>query len=50
MAEIWKLDRSSPDPALVARAAELLRQGQVIAIPTDTFYGLAANPFDSAAV
>ena len=28
----------------------LLRQGEVIAIPTDTFYGLAANPFDVAAV
>ena len=27
-----------------------MRQGQVIAIPTDTFYGLAANPFDSSAV
>jgi L-threonylcarbamoyladenylate synthase len=50
MAEILKIDSSHPEPARIARAAKLLRQGEVIAIPTDTFYGLAANPFDLAAV
>ncbi len=31
-------------------AAQLLRSGQVVAIPTETVYGLAANAFDSKAV
>lgn len=31
-------------------AAELLRQGEVVGIPTETVYGLAANAFDPAAV
>ncbi len=31
-------------------AAELLRQGQVVAIPTETVYGLAANALDPQAV
>lgn len=50
MAEIISVDAKSPGFAPINRAAELLRQGQVVAIPTDTFYGLAANPFDPAAV
>ena len=32
------------------RAAELLRAGQLVAIPTETVYGLAANALDEAAV
>src|ERR1022692_109996 len=34
----------------VRRAAELLRTGEVAALPTETVYGLAANAFDSEAV
>jgi L-threonylcarbamoyladenylate synthase len=34
----------------VERAAGLLRAGQVVAIPTETVYGLAANAFDPTAV
>jgi L-threonylcarbamoyladenylate synthase len=34
----------------VARAAELLRAGELVAIPTETVYGLAANALDAAAV
>jgi L-threonylcarbamoyladenylate synthase len=34
----------------VARAADLLRAGQVVALPTETVYGLAANAVDAAAV
>jgi len=42
-----------PDPEndrAVQRAAELLRAGQVVAIPTETVYGLAADAGDSEAV
>jgi L-threonylcarbamoyladenylate synthase len=34
----------------VRRAAALLRAGQVVALPTETVYGLAANALDQAAV
>jgi L-threonylcarbamoyladenylate synthase len=34
----------------VQRAAELLRAGEVAALPTETVYGLAANAFDEKAV
>jgi L-threonylcarbamoyladenylate synthase len=36
--------------AAVARAAALLRAGQVVALPTETVYGLAANALDPEAV
>jgi L-threonylcarbamoyladenylate synthase len=34
----------------IERAARLLRRGGVVAIPTETVYGLAANAFDALAV
>ena len=34
----------------VRRAAELLRAGEVVALPTETVYGLAANALDGKAV
>jgi L-threonylcarbamoyladenylate synthase len=34
----------------VRRAAELLRAGEVVALPTETVYGLAANALDEKAV
>jgi len=36
--------------AAVHRAAELLRSGEVVALPTETVYGLAANALDPRAV
>lgn len=32
----------SPDPALIARAAQILRAGGLVAFPTETVYGLGA--------
>lgn len=41
----------SAEPAvLYAKIAGLLREEGVIAVPTETYYGLGVNPFDSAAV
>jgi L-threonylcarbamoyladenylate synthase len=34
----------------IATAAALIRAGKVVAIPTDTFYGLAADPLNAEAV
>jgi L-threonylcarbamoyladenylate synthase len=36
--------------AAVKRAAELLRAGEVVALPTETVYGLAAHALDESAV
>ncbi|MGC1270748.1 MAG: L-threonylcarbamoyladenylate synthase, partial [Croceibacterium sp.] len=38
------------DAAGIARAAELLRAGQLVAVPTETVYGLAARADSEAAV
>src|SRR6218665_2418811 len=35
---------------VVTTAAQHLRDGDIVAIPTETVYGLAANAFDPAAV
>ena len=37
-------------PETIARAAELLRSGRLVAFPTETVYGLGANALDAAAV
>jgi L-threonylcarbamoyladenylate synthase len=39
-----------PLPGEVARAAELIRQGKLVAFPTETVYGLGANALDPEAV
>lgn len=36
--------------SLCASLSEVLRAGDVVAIPTETYYGLGANPFDAAAI
>lgn len=49
-AELIEFDRNNPEPATVERAAAAIRQGRVIAIPTDALYVLAADPFNLHAV
>lgn len=39
-----------PEMQAVERAAGILRQGGLVAIPTETVYGLAANALDASAV
>jgi L-threonylcarbamoyladenylate synthase len=41
---------SFPTSEQIGRAAELLRGGGIVAIPTETVYGLAANALDERAV
>ena len=48
--EIVKINSAQPEHNLVAYAADQLRAGQVLGMPTDTFYGLAADPFNLRAV
>lgn len=48
--EIVKINTRNPEASLVAYAAEKIRSGVVLGMPTDTFYGLAADPFNLHAV
>ena len=48
--EVLKVSPEGPDPRTVQYAARLITRGEVVGIPTDTFYGLAADPFNLAAV
>jgi len=41
---------SSEDPQTPALAAEMIRRGELVAIPTETVYGLGANGLDETAV
>ena len=49
-AELLRVNPVNPEAEVVRYAADFLSRGCVIAIPTDTFYGLAADPFNLAAV
>ena len=42
--------RPADDPASIEEGARLLREGGLVAFPTETVYGLGANAFDAAAV
>ncbi len=48
--EIVKMSSQVPEASLVAYVAEKIRAGEVLGMPTDTFYGLAADPFNLHAV
>lgn len=50
MTPVWPVDPTAPDPAVIARAAAILRAGGLVAFPTETVYGLGANALDAAAV
>jgi L-threonylcarbamoyladenylate synthase len=45
-----QVDPVDPDPAVIRQAAEMIREGLVVAYPTDTLYGLAVDPRNAAAI
>ena len=47
---VLTVDAEQPDPALIAEAAAVLRQGGLVAFPTETVYGLGALALDASAV
>ncbi|PYV12121.1 MAG: hypothetical protein DMG23_02210, partial [Acidobacteria bacterium] len=49
MAEVLKVDTMRLDFVL-EYTIRLILSGKVVAFPTDTFYGLGADPFNLAAV
>ena len=50
VARLLPVDRDARDLETLGIAARILTTGGVVAYPTDTLYGLAADPRDSAAV
>ncbi|MEP7117528.1 MAG: L-threonylcarbamoyladenylate synthase, partial [Acidobacteriota bacterium] len=44
------VERAHPDAAVIAEAAALLRDGGLVAFPTETVYGLGAHALDAKAV
>ena len=48
--EIIKVHAVEPEPSLINYVADRIRQGSVIGMPTDTFYGLAVDPYNLHAV
>jgi L-threonylcarbamoyladenylate synthase len=48
--EILRLNAYQPEPEPISRAAEVLRKGGLVAFPTETVYGLAANALNEQAV
>lgn len=49
-AEVLKVSSSEPEEQAIRYAASLISSGQVVGVPTDTFYALAADPFNLSAV
>ncbi|MGI8604364.1 MAG: L-threonylcarbamoyladenylate synthase [Verrucomicrobiales bacterium] len=48
--EVAPTDSKKALEAAVERAADLLKRGEIVALPTETVYGLAANALDPLAV
>jgi len=49
-AEVLKVSTEAPEPHAIEYAASLILRGRVVGIPTDTFYGLSADPYNLAAI
>ncbi|MGQ9543979.1 MAG: L-threonylcarbamoyladenylate synthase [Candidatus Bathyarchaeia archaeon] len=50
MTEIYMTDPQNPDMKIIRRGAEIIREGGLVAFPTETVYGLGADALNPAAV
>jgi L-threonylcarbamoyladenylate synthase len=48
--EVLKISSKVPETSVVDYAAGFIKRGEVVGIPTDTFYALSADPFNLAAI
>ena len=48
--EIIRVNARKPSYAIIRKAANLIRKGEVIAFPTETVYGLGANALDPSSI
>ncbi len=49
-AELLRIHPDEPEPELIGRVVDCLNKGEIAALPTDTFYGLAVDPVNLRAV
>lgn len=49
-AEMLRIDPDQPEPERIEYVASCIRNGKVVGMPTDTFYGLAVDPVNLRAV
>lgn len=47
---LWKIEPGNIDKNIIERAARLIRQGSLVAFPTETVYGLGADGLNPSAV
>lgn len=45
-----KINKWNPEPEIISKAAEILRNGGLVAFPTETVYGLGADALNAEAV
>jgi len=50
MTQVLNIDPQNPQLEKIIKAADILRQGGIVAFPTETVYGLGANFFDEKAI
>ena len=50
LAETLRIHPDEPEREHIDRVVAMLKAGQVVALPTDTFYGLAVDPVNLQAV
>jgi len=48
--EVIEMNAHDPDPQAISRAAEVILEGGLVVLPTDTVYGLVCDPRQTAAV
>lgn len=48
--QVWAVDPVDPDMDTIDRAGRVIREGGLVAFPTETVYGLGANALDDGAV
>lgn len=47
---IIRVDAQAPDPLILVRGVDSLRAGGLVAVPTETYYGLAVDPWNPLAL
>lgn len=50
MESLIKIDISDRDPLLIEKVRIIIKGGGIVALPTDTFYGLGVDPFNPNAI
>jgi tRNA threonylcarbamoyl adenosine modification protein (Sua5/YciO/YrdC/YwlC family) len=48
--EVLTISTEAPERHVVDYAASFIKRGRVVGVPTDTFYGLSADPFNLSAI